>query len=80
VLLFAFVLVAAFALSGASWEDRGRAGYATAQSLFGGVGLSAHTLQSLAIALACAQVLLLIATLQAFSQRWNIERETPTGP
>jgi hypothetical protein len=73
VLMLVFVLVAVFALSGASWDDRARPGYAPARTLFGGAGLSAHTLQALAIALACAQVLLLIAAMQAFSQRWNIE-------
>jgi hypothetical protein len=75
VLMLTFVLVAAFTFSGASWDDRARPGYARAQTLFGGTGLSAHTLQTLAIALACAQILLLIAAMRAFSQRWNIERE-----
>jgi hypothetical protein len=75
VLLFAFVVIAVFSLSGASWNDRARPGYGPAQTLFGGAGLSAHTLQALTIALACAQVVLLVTAMQAFAQRWNIERE-----
>jgi hypothetical protein len=77
-LMLAFVLVAAFALSGASWSDRGRSGYAPARSLLGGGGLSAHTLQTLAIVLAGSQLVLLISAMQAFTQRWNIEREPPS--
>ncbi len=75
VLMLAFVLIAAFGLSGASWSDRGRPGYAAARSLLGGGGLSAHTLQTLAILLACSQVVLLGTALQAFTQRWSIERD-----
>jgi hypothetical protein len=77
VLMLVFVLVAAYGLNGVSWSDRSRPGYATARTLFGGAGLSSHTLQELVIALGCVQVLLLIAAVRAFAQRWHVERELP---
>jgi hypothetical protein len=76
-LLLMVALVAGLGLSGTSWFDRSHAGFAAAQSLLGGVGLSATTLGTVTLLIVPVQVLLVIFALQAFAQGWNVEQEVP---
>src|ERR1700751_172397 len=70
VLLLMVALVAGLGLSGTSWFDRSHAGLATAQSLFGGNGLNAHTLGTVPLLIVPVQLLLIVVALQAFAQGW----------
>jgi hypothetical protein len=77
VLLLMVSLVAGLGLTGTSWFDRSHAGFAPAQSLFGGDGLSADTLGTVTLLIVPVQLLLIIFSLQAFAQGWNVEQEVP---
>jgi hypothetical protein len=77
ILLLMVALVAGLGLSGTSWFDRNHAGFAHAQSLFGGNGLSADTLGTVTLLIVPVQLLLIIFALQAFAQGWNVEQEVP---
>jgi hypothetical protein len=77
ILLLMVALVAGLGLSGTSWFDRSHAGFAHAQSLFGGNGLSADTLGTVTLLIVPVQLLLIIFALQAFAQGWNVEQEVP---
>jgi hypothetical protein len=77
VLLLMVALVAGLGLSGTSWFDRDHAGFAPAQSLFAGNGLSADTLGTVTLLIVPVQVVLIIFSLQAFAQGWNVEQEVP---
>jgi hypothetical protein len=77
VLLLMVSLVAGLGLTGTSWFDRSHAGFARAQSLFGGKGLSADTLGTVTLLIVPVQLLLIIFSLQAFAQGWNVEQEVP---
>ena len=77
ILLLMVALVAGLGLSGTSWFDRSHAGFAQAQSLFGGTGLSAKTLGAITLFIVPVQVLLIVFALQAFAQGWNVEQEVP---
>jgi hypothetical protein len=76
-LMLTFALIATASLAGLSWSARAGSGYASAQTLFGGGGLSSHTLDALVVAIAAAQALLVVIAMLAFNQRWNIEYEVP---
>jgi lysylphosphatidylglycerol synthetase-like protein (DUF2156 family) len=77
ILLMMVALVAGLGLSGTSWFDRSHAGFAQAQGLFGGNGLSAKTLGTVTLLIVPVQVLLIIFALRAFAQGWNVEQEVP---
>jgi hypothetical protein len=77
VLLLMISLVAGLGLSGTSWFDRSNAGFAASQSLFGGKGLSADTLGTVTLLIVPVQIVLIIFSLQAFAQGWNVEQEVP---
>src|ERR1700733_4678910 len=77
ILLLMVALVAGFGLSGTSWFDRSHYGFAPAQSLFGGTGLSADTLGAVTVLIGAVQVLLALVALSAFAQGWNVEQEVP---
>jgi len=77
ILLLMVALVAGAGLSGTSWFDRNSAGFAHAQSLFGGNGLSADTLGTVTLLLVPVQLLLILFALAAFAQGWNVEQEVP---
>jgi hypothetical protein len=77
VLLLTFSLLASTTADGISWSDRGRPGYAPIHSLFGGGGLSPHTLAVLTFLIAPVQLLLVVFAMQAFAQAWNVEFEVP---
>jgi lysylphosphatidylglycerol synthetase-like protein (DUF2156 family) len=77
ILLLMVALVAGAGLGGTSWFDRSHAGFAPAQSLFGGKGLSADTLGTITLLIVPVQVLLILFALRAFAQGWNVEQEVP---
>jgi hypothetical protein len=77
ILLMMIALVAGLGLAGTSWFDRSHAGFAQAQSLFGGTGLSANTLGTVTLLLIPVQVLLIVFAMRAFAQGWNVEQEVP---
>ncbi len=77
ILLLMIAIVAGLGLSGTSWFDRSHAGFAQAQSLFGGTGLSADTLGTITLMLIPVQVLLIVFAMRAFAQGWNVEQEVP---
>jgi signal transduction histidine kinase len=75
ILLLVISLVAALGVDGTSWFDRSNAGFAHAQSIFGGGGLSANMIGLLTVILAPVQVLLMVFAMRGFSQGWNVEQE-----
>jgi hypothetical protein len=77
ILLLMVAVVAGVGLSGTSWFNRSHGGFAHAQSLFGGQGLSADTLGTITLLLIPVQVLLIVFALLAFAQGWNVEQEVP---
>jgi hypothetical protein len=77
ILLLMVAIVAAVGLGGTSWFDRSHAGFARAQTLFGGTGLTADTIGTIMVLLIPVQVLLIVVTLVAFAQGWNVEQEIP---
>jgi hypothetical protein len=77
VLLLMIALVAGLGLSGTSWFDRSHAGFAHAQSLFGGLGLSADALGTVTLLIVPVQALLILVAMRAFAQGWNVEQEVP---
>jgi hypothetical protein len=77
ILLLIISLIAGTGLSGTSWFDRSHAGFAPAQTLFGGKGLSPDTLGLFTLLIAPVQVLLIFFAMQGFAQGWNVELEVP---
>jgi hypothetical protein len=77
VLLLIIAVIAGTGLSGTSWFDREHAGFANAQSLFGGAGLSDSTLGFLTVLLIPVQVALIVFAMIGFAQGWNVELEVP---
>jgi hypothetical protein len=75
ILLLIVAVIATTGLAGTSWFDRGHTGFAAAQSLFGGAGLSADALGTVAVILAPVQLALIIFAITGFVQAWNVERE-----
>lgn len=75
ILLLIVAVIAATGLAGTSWFDRSQTGFAAAQSLFGGTGLSADALGTVAVILAPVQLALIIFATTGFAQAWNVERE-----
>jgi len=77
ILLLILAVIAGLGASGTSWFDRNHSGYAGAQSLFGGGGLTPDMLGLLTLLIAPVQVLLIIFAMQGFAQGWNVEQEVP---
>jgi hypothetical protein len=75
ILLLIIALIAGLGGSGTSWFERNHVDYASAQSIFGGQGLSPDVLGTLVLLLAPVQLLLIIFSMQGFSQGWNVEVE-----
>lgn len=75
ILLLIMSLIAGLGASGTSWFDRSHAGFAHADSLFGGSGLSADTVGLVTLLIAPVQVLLIFFAMRGFSQGWNVEQE-----
>jgi hypothetical protein len=77
MLLLILSVIAGTGVSGTSWFDRSNAGFAPAQSLFGGAGLSPDTLGTLTLLIAAVQALLIFFAMRGFAQGWNVELEVP---
>jgi hypothetical protein len=77
ILLLILAVIAGTGVAGTSWFDRNHFGFAAPQSLFGGKGLSPEVLGIVTVTLAPVQLLLIIFTMQAFAQGWNVEVEVP---
>jgi hypothetical protein len=77
ILLLITAVIAGTGASGTSWFDRSSFGFAPAQSLFGGTGLSADTLGTLTLLLVPVQALLIFFAMFGFAQGWNVELEVP---
>jgi hypothetical protein len=77
MLLLVIALIAGIGISGTSWFDRSRPGFARAASLFGGQGLSANALGLATLLLVPIQALLIVFAMRGFAQRWNVEVEVP---
>jgi hypothetical protein len=77
ILLFIIAVIAGTGLAGTSWSDRDHSGFASAQSLFGGGGLSSSVLAGLTMLLIPLELLLIIVAMVGFAQGWNVEQEVP---
>jgi hypothetical protein len=77
ILLLIISLIAATGIASTSWFDRNSYGFAAAQSLFGGRGLSSNVLGTLTVLLVPVQALLIGFATLGFAQAWNIETEVP---
>jgi lysylphosphatidylglycerol synthetase-like protein (DUF2156 family) len=77
MLLLILTLIAGTGLAGTSWFDRNYPGFAPAESMFGGKGLSPDVLGTVTLLIAPVQVLLIFFTMYGFSQGWNVEVEAP---
>lgn len=77
ILLLMMVVIAGLGAAGTSWFDRNNAGFAGAQSLFGGAGLSANFLGLITLLIAPVQILLIFFAMLGFAQGWNVETEIP---
>jgi hypothetical protein len=77
IILLIISLIAGLGVSGTSWFDRSHSGFAGAQSLFGGGGLSPDTLGLVTLLLAPVQLLLILFAMRGFAQGWNVEQEVP---
>lgn len=77
VLLLMVAVVAGAGISGTSWFDRNHAGFASAQSIFGGAGLPDDFLGVVTMLLVPVQVLLIVFAMIGFAQGWNVEHEVP---
>ena len=77
VLLLIISLIAGLGASGTSWFDRSHYGFSSPHMLFGGNGLSPDALGVFTLLIAPVQVLLIVFSMQAFSQSWNVEVEVP---
>jgi hypothetical protein len=75
IILLIISLIAGLGVSGTSWFDRNHAGFAHADSLFGGSGLSADSIGLVTLLIAPVQVLLIMFAMRGFSQGWNVEQE-----
>jgi lysylphosphatidylglycerol synthetase-like protein (DUF2156 family) len=77
VLLLIIAVIAAFGLAGTSWFDRNTTGFAAAQSIFGGTGLSDDVLGTITVILIPVEIALIVITMIGFAQDWNVELEVP---
>jgi hypothetical protein len=77
ILLLIMTLIAGSGAAGTSWFDRNSFGFAGAQSLFGGPGLSPDFLGLLTLLIAPVQLLLIVFAMYGFAQGWNVELEVP---
>jgi lysylphosphatidylglycerol synthetase-like protein (DUF2156 family) len=77
ILLLILAVIAGLGAAGTSWFDRNHSGYAGAQSMFGGGGLSPDILGLITLLIAPVQVLLIFFSMQGFAQGWNVEEEVP---
>jgi hypothetical protein len=77
ILLLIMTVIAGTGAAGTSWFDRNSLGFAGAQSLFGGKGLSPDTLGLFTLLIVPVQALLILVAMVGFAQGWNVELEVP---
>lgn len=77
ILLLIMSVIAGTGAAGTSWFNRSNSGFAGAQTLFGGAGLSSDFLGLITLLVAPVQVLLIFFAMVGFSQGWNVELEVP---
>ena len=77
ILLLIIAVIAGTGLAGTSFFDRGTGPFAAAHSIFGGHGLSSHTLGVVTVLLIPVQAALIVVAIIGFSQGWNVELEVP---
>ncbi len=77
LLMMGISLISGVGGAGASWFDRSGRGFAATNSLFGGAGLSAHSLGVLTLLIAPVQLLLIVFAMRGFAQNWQVEVEAP---
>jgi hypothetical protein len=77
ILLLIMAVIAGTGASGTSWFDRNNSGFAGAQALFGGAGLSPDFLGLITLLIAPVQLLLIFFAMYGFAQGWNVELEVP---
>lgn len=77
ILLLIMAVIAGTGAAGTSWFDRSDPGFAGAQSVFGGAGLSPDSLGFFTVLLIPVQVLLIFFSMLGFAQGWNVEVEVP---
>jgi hypothetical protein len=77
ILLLILALIAGTGVAGTSWFDRSHFGFAPADSIFGGKGLTPDTLGTVTLLMAPVQALLIFFCMQGFAQGWNVEVEMP---
>jgi lysylphosphatidylglycerol synthetase-like protein (DUF2156 family) len=77
ILLLIMAVIAGTGAAGTSWFDRSNGGFAGAQSIFGGSGLSPDSLGLFTVLLIPVQILLIFFAMLGFAQGWNVEVEVP---
>lgn len=77
ILLLILSLIAGLGASGTSWFDRNHTGYAGAEWLWGGKGLTPDTLGLVTLLIVPLQALLILFAMRGFTQGWNVEEEVP---
>jgi hypothetical protein len=77
ILLLIMTVIAGTGAAGTSWFNRNSFGFAGAQSLFGGNGLSPDFLGLITLIIAPVQALLILVAMVGFAQGWNVELEVP---
>jgi lysylphosphatidylglycerol synthetase-like protein (DUF2156 family) len=75
ILLLIVAVIAGTGVAGTSWFDRSHHGFAGAQSLLGGKGLSDDALGSATVLLIPVEVALIVFAMIGFAQGWNVEIE-----
>jgi hypothetical protein len=75
ILLLIVAAIAGTGLAGTSWFDRHHHGFASAQSLLGGKGLSDSVLGGATLLLIPVEVALIVFAMVGFAQGWNVELE-----
>jgi hypothetical protein len=79
ILLLVVALIAGTGASGTSWFQRNHFDYAPAHSIFGGSGFSPDLIGILLLLLIPAQILVIVFSMKAFGQGWNVEVERHIG-
>jgi hypothetical protein len=75
ILLLIVAVIAGTGLAGTSWSDRNHQGFAAAQSMLGGKGLSSSVLSLVTIILIPVEAALIVLAMVGFAQGWNVEIE-----
>jgi hypothetical protein len=77
ILLLIMAVIAGTGAAGTSWFNRNSFGFAGAQTIFGGKGLTPDLLGLVTLVIAPVQALLIFFAMMGFAQGWNVELEVP---